>query len=132
MYGINECMIAGNLTAAPVVRRTKTGKAVASFTVAANRKVGDREETDYIRCVAWDWLAQIVEPLTKGAGVILTGSQKTRSYEDAEGRKLYITEVVARAIGVVPAYKKTNEPDFRGGGNFEGFGRVRPDEDVPF
>lgn len=129
----NVQVVSGNLTAAPTVRSTTSGKHVATFTVAANRKIGDKEVASFIRCVAWDYLADIAQQsLDKGTRVIIIGAQNTRSYNDNDGRKVYITELNVNQIGVVPRTDGGMKEDFRRGGNFGQFGNAYAEEDIPF
>lgn len=101
---MNSVQIIGNIVRDPEVRYTRTGKAVASFTVAVNRSwvsvQGERKEsTDYIPVVAWGRLADLVgQRITKGTRVFVEGRFQTRSYETQEGEKRYMTEVVANLI----------------------------------
>lgn len=92
---INNTVLVGRLTKDPELRKTQNGISVVSFTLAINRTF-NREETDFINCVAWkhsaDFMAQY---LNKGDLVGITGRIQTRSYDDKNGKKVYITEVVA-------------------------------------
>lgn len=127
----NFQVVSGNLTASPVTRSTTSGKHVATFTVAANRKIGDKETASFVRCVAWDFLADIAQQnLDKGTRVIVIGAQNTRSYTDNDGRKVYITELNVNQIGIIPRLDNGMKEDFRRGGNFERFGNA--DEEIPF
>lgn len=78
------------------IRRTAEGKAVARFTVAVNR---DRENADFINCVAFDKTAELLEQyFNKGAQIALTGSIKTGSYTKTDGSKVYTTDVNVNRI----------------------------------
>ena len=92
---MNKAIIMGRLTKNPELRQTQTGKAVASFTLAVNRKF-KKDEADFINCIAWDKTAEFVEKyFAKGQQVAVVGRIQTRSWEDNEGKKRYATEVVA-------------------------------------
>ena len=96
---INNVVLVGRLTRDAELRYTGSGIAVASFTVAVERPYtnaqGERE-TDFINCVAWRKTAEIISNYTrKGSLVGVTGRIQTRNYTNNEGRKVYITEVVA-------------------------------------
>ena len=96
---INNVVLVGRLTRDAELRYTGSGIAVASFTVAVERPYtnaqGERE-TDFINCVAWRKTAEIISNYTrKGSLVGVTGRMQTRNYTNNEGRKVYITEVVA-------------------------------------
>lgn len=103
---MNNCEFVGNLTKEPVVRTTNTGRAVASFTVATNEGYttpqGEQKQiTDYINVVVWGYLAQAVgNQLHKGMRVFVQGRQSTRSYNDQNGQKKWITEVVAGVVAL--------------------------------
>lgn len=101
---MNTVQILGNLTRDPQVRMTKTGKAVASFSVAVNRKIAtpdgaEKEAADYINVTAWGTLAEAAgNELRKGSRVFVEGRYSTRTYEAQDGTKKYMTEVVANCI----------------------------------
>lgn len=96
----------GNLTRDPILRYTKNGTAVAAFGIAVNRRYIDRNGqeqnlADFINVAAWDKLAQAVgECLKKGDRVHVSGRLSSRSYDDKDGKKVYVTEVVASEISV--------------------------------
>ena len=93
---INRTILVGRLTRDPELRKTGTGKSVLNFTVACNRQFGDRDEADFINCVAWNHTADFMANyLNKGALVGLEGRIQTGSYEDKEtGKMVYTTDVV--------------------------------------
>lgn len=101
---MNTVQILGNLGKDPDIRATGTGKTVASFSVAVTRKYttqqGEAKElTDWINVVAWGSLAEAVgNQLKKGSRVFVEGRYSTRSYEDKNGNKRYVTEVIANMI----------------------------------
>ena len=101
---MNTVQITGNLAKDPVIRATKTGKAVASFSVGVSKKItkmnGDiLDLTDWINVTAWGNLAEAVgNELTKGSYVFIEGRYSTRSYDTPDGQRRYVTEVVANMI----------------------------------
>lgn len=101
---MNTVQITGNLAKDPIIRATKTGKPVASFSIAVNRRItkqnGDTLElTDWVNVTAWGNLAEAVgNELTKGSYVFIEGRYATRSYDTPDGQRRYITEVVANMI----------------------------------
>ena len=103
---MNSVQVLGNLTRDPQIRATKTGRAVASFSIAVNRSYttpqGEtRELTDFINVVAWGGLAESVgNQLKKGTRVFVEGRYSTRSYEAQDGSRRYVTEVVANLIAL--------------------------------
>lgn len=98
---INRVILVGRLTKDPMLRKTQTGTSVTSFTVACSRRVGAGQEpqTDFINCVAWNRTADVVSQYThKGSLVGVEGRIQSRSYDDAQGKRVYITEVVCDSV----------------------------------
>ena len=100
---MNKVILAGRLARDPEVRYTQTGKAVASFSLAVNRRFSrnaDGQNTaDFIPIVAWDKLAEICgNNLVKGSQIIVDGRMQVRSYDAQDGSKRYVTEVIAQDI----------------------------------
>lgn len=129
---MNTVQILGNLARDPELRFTKTGRAVATFTVAATNTYIDsatnetKEQTAFINCVAWGKLGESVGSLKKGNRVFVGGRLQTRSYETQDGQKRYVTEVVAGFIGT------SLMNDDVGTSNFDSFENTNPDENIPF
>ena len=97
---LNHITIMGRLTRDPELRRTGTGVAVTSFTLAVDRDFGKNEngekETDFIDCVAWRQTGEFVgKYFAKGRMAVVSGRLQIRSYTDKEGNKRRIAEVVA-------------------------------------
>ena len=97
---LNHIVIMGRLTRDPELRRTSSGVAVASFTVAVDRDFGGREggerETDFIDCVAWRQTGEFVSKyFTKGRMAVVSGRLQIRNWNDKEGNKRRSAEVVA-------------------------------------
>ncbi|GAA1699078.1 single-stranded DNA-binding protein [Fodinicola feengrottensis] len=111
MPGLPEITIVGTLTADPEQRFTKSGIAVANFTVASNdrrynKESGQWEDGDatFLRCSIWrDYAEHVSESLARGQRVIVVGQLRQRSYDTAEGEKRTVVEVDVREIG--PALK---------------------------
>jgi len=98
---INRVVLVGRLTKDPTLRKTQSQTSVVSFTVACNRRVGQGQEpqTDFINCVAWNRTAEIVAQYThKGSLVGVEGRIQSRSYDDAQGKRVYVTEVVCDSV----------------------------------
>ncbi len=96
---MNKVFLIGRLTRDPELRYTGSNTAVASFSLAVNRnftnQAGERE-ADFINIVVWRKQAENVKNyLTQGSQVAIDGRIQTRSYDDKEGQKRYVTEVVA-------------------------------------
>ena len=97
---LNHIIIMGRLTRDPELRRTGTGVAVTSFTVAVDRDFGKNEngekETDFIDCVAWRQTGEFVSKyFTKGRMAVVSGRLQIRSWTDKDGNKRRTAEVVA-------------------------------------
>ena len=97
---LNHITIMGRLTRDPELRRTGSGIAVASFTVAVDRDFGGRDggekETDFIDCVAWRQTGEFVSKyFTKGRMIVVSGRLQIRSWTDKEGNKRRTAEIVA-------------------------------------
>src|SRR5690625_2954696 len=99
---MNRVVLAGRLTKDPELRYTPNGVAVANFTVAINRPRRNQQgeqEADFINCVAWRSQAEnLANYMRKGSLVGVDGRIQTRSYENQEGRRVFVTEVLAEGI----------------------------------
>ena len=105
---INRVVLVGRITKTPDLRKTQSGTSVVSFTIACNRRVPSQgQDADFINCVAWnktaDFMAQYVK---KGALLGLEGRIQTRSYDDKDGKRVYITEVVADSVQFLESKKQ--------------------------
>lgn len=130
---MNTVQILGNLARDPEVRYTQSGRAVATFTVAATNTYIDsttnetKEQTAFINCVAWGKLGEAVGNYRKGNRLFVEGRIQTRSYEDSNGQKKYVTEVIASFVGVSALNDMAAES------NFDSFADDKGnDENVPF
>ena len=97
---LNHIVIMGRLTRDPELRRTGSGVAVTSFTVAVDRDFGKNEngekETDFIDCVAWRQTGEYVSKyFTKGRMAVVSGRLQIRSWTDKDGNKRRTAEVIA-------------------------------------
>jgi single-strand DNA-binding protein len=114
--GVNKVILVGNLGADPDMRYTPSGQGVCELRVATseswNDKNGQRQErVEWHRIVVWGKRAEVCSKyLSKGRQVYIEGRIQTRTYDDKDGNKRYITEVIA------------NDVQFLGGGNREGGG----------
>lgn len=129
---MNTVQILGNLARDPELRFTKTGRAVATFTVAATNTYIDsttnetKEQTAFINCVAWGKVGEQVGNYKKGNRLFVEGRIQTRSYETQDNQKRYVTEVVAGFVGV-SLLNESSEPS-----NFDNFDATDPNENIPF
>lgn len=98
---VNKVILVGNLGKDPEVRYTPSGAAVASFSLATTERYKDKdgkaqEKTEWHNIIAWRQLAEICgKYLHKGKQVYIEGKIQTRSYDDRDGNKRYVTEIVA-------------------------------------
>ena len=142
---MNTVQITGNIAKDPTIRATKTGKPVASLSVAVNRRItkqnGDTLElTDWVNVTAWGNLAEAVgNELTKGSYVFVEGRYSTRSYDTPDGQRRYKTEVVANMIAKpIGRNMKASDVPISGGVRFEDMGTVSQEppeyeqEEIPF
>lgn len=98
---MNKVFLIGRLSRDPELRHTTSGMAVCQINVAISRRTGaGREpETDFINVVVWDKQAEnVAKYLAKGRQVAVEGRIQTRSYDNNEGKKTYVTEVVANNV----------------------------------
>lgn len=96
---INKVILMGRLTKDPELRYTNNKTPVCSFTIAVNNGYGEKQQTDFINCVAWNKTAEFVTKyFTKGKMIIVIGRITTRSWETQDGKRAYATEVVANEV----------------------------------
>ena len=114
---MNKVFLIGRLTRDPELRYTGSNTAVASFSLAVNRNFtnanGERE-ADFINIVVWRKQAENVKNyLSQGSQVAIDGRIQTRSYDDQNGQRRYVTEVVAdnvEFLGSKGSSNNTNKP----------------------
>lgn len=111
---MNKVILLGRLTKAPEIRYSQTPNTkIALFTLAVNRrfaKQGEERETDFINIVAYSKLADFSEKyLSQGTQVNVVGRLQNRSYEDKNGTKKYISEIIAEEIYFADSKKKADE-----------------------
>lgn len=98
---INRVVLVGRLTKEPELRTTPSGAKVCQYTLAVNRnrKADGHPEADFISCVSWNKTAELMNQyLSKGALIGIEGRIQTRSYDDSNGRKVYVTEVITDSV----------------------------------
>jgi len=107
MRSVNKVIVIGHLTRDPEIRVTASGHKVATFSLATNRVWKDsngakHEATDYIDCVAWSTLAEIMSKYVfKGQAVYIEGQLRTRSWEAPDGTKRHKTEVHLNDLNIL-------------------------------
>lgn len=145
---VNKAILLGNLGKDPELRYTSGGKAVASFSLATSERWASadgskQESTTWHNIVVWGKLAEVMKQyLSKGQQVYIEGRIANRSYDDKEGNKKYISEVVVTNFSFVG-----NKGDNKGtGGSSDGYSSAPPadmpsdppsggggsDDDLPF
>ena len=110
---MNKVILAGRLARDPEVRYTQSGKAVASFSLAVNRRVGRGQEpqADFIPIVAWEKTAEVVgQYLAKGSQVLVEGRMQIRSYEAQDGSKRSAFDIVADEVEFLSANQNGGAP----------------------
>lgn len=130
---LNKIILIGRLTRDPELRYTNNeGVAVANFTIAVDRPFtssSGEKETDFVRIIAWKKQAEnCANYLAKGRLVAVEGRLQIRSYEDREGIKRTITEVVANSVVFLPDGKGKGGND----SSPQDGGYTGNDDDVPF
>ena len=122
---LNHITIMGRLTRDPELRRTGSGVAVASFTVAVDRdfsgKDGGEKETDFIDCVAWRQTGEFVSKhFTKGRMIVVSGRLQIRGWTDKDGNKRRTAEVVADNVYFGESKRSSDSSNASYGGNTYG------------
>ncbi|MFC6169461.1 single-stranded DNA-binding protein [Loigolactobacillus jiayinensis] len=121
---INRVVLIGRLTRDAELRYTSGGAAVASFTLAVNRQFTNRNgerEADFINCVMWRKSAENFTNFThKGSLVGIEGRIQTRNYDNAEGQRVYVTEVVADNFSLLESRSADEHRQQNSGGQSTG------------
>lgn len=118
---VNSVCLVGRLTRDPELKYTGNNVAVASFSLAVNRNFKDangERETDFINCVIWRQQAEnLANWAKKGALIGITGRIQTRSYENQQGQRVYVTEVVAENFQMLESRAAREGSNTNGGYN---------------
>lgn len=139
---LNKAILVGRMVRTPELKATASGVDVTKFCIAIQRRFKDatgERPSDFINCVSFRKTAEFVANYCdKGDMVAVDGTIQTRSYDDQEGRRVYVTEVIAEAVNKIMGEKresKTTEPEVDDGGTDIGvmdFGPTPDDDDLPF
>lgn len=153
---INSVVLVGRMTRDADLRYTPSNQAVATFTLAVNRNFKNQDgerEADFINCVIWRQQAEnFANWAKKGALIGIVGSIQTRNYENQQGQRVYVTEVIANQFHMLESRGQQNQSNsfqngnnsnsgnFQSGNNQRGyqspFGNSSPmdisDDDLPF
>jgi single-strand DNA-binding protein len=136
---MNKVILMGRLTKEPEIRYTSgNNTAVCSFTLAVNRKFqkqGEERKADFINCQAWSKSAEFVAKyFQKGSQIAVVGRIETRTWDDNEGKKHYVTEVIVEDTyfteskkGEGSAASKSQNSDSN-----DGFYPIEDDDELPF
>ena len=119
---MNKVFLIGRLSRDPELRHTTSGTAVCQISVAISRYAGagKEQETDFINVVVWDKQAEnVARYLAKGRQVAVEGRIQTRNYDNNEGKKVYVTEVIATNVEFLGSASDNNRV-------------AQPQEDNPF
>ena len=142
---LNSICLVGRLTKNAELKYVNDSMAVATFTLAVNRNFkgqnGERE-ADFINCVIWRQQAEnLANWAEKGALIGITGRIRTRSYENQQGQRVYVTEVVADSFQLLEFNKQNDQSQTQNHNQQPNFGRNEPmqsnpmdisDDDLPF
>ncbi len=140
MASLNKVLLIGNLGKDPDLRYTPSGRAVANFSIATNEQWKDKEgqtqtRTEWHNIVVWGRQAEIAKDyLRKGKQIYLEGRLQTRNYDDKDGNKRYITEIVSDRflmLGRKSEDSMPGEPSRTGAARPSGDSQTN-DDDLPF
>ena len=114
---MNKVCLVGRLTKDPELRNTTTGRGVCQFSIAVNRTFTNQNgqrEADFINCVVWDKQAEnLAKYMHKGSLISVDGRIQTRNYDDKDGKRVYVTEILANNISFLDSKNSSNN-----GGSF--------------
>lgn len=104
----NIAVLIGRPTKDIELRTTQSGSSVASFTLAVDKDISkQKDEVDFVPCVAWNRTAEILSQYAgKGRLICVEGRIQTRNYDNKEGQRVYVTEVVVERLKLLPSGQK--------------------------
>ena len=109
---LNKVILMGRLTRDPELRTTPQGASVCSFSIAVDRgyvRQGEERQADFINIVAWRSTAEFVSKyFVKGQMIAVVGRIQTRNYDDKDGKRVYVTEVVADEVSFTESKKDSS------------------------
>lgn len=122
---MNNTYLSGNLGKDPELRTTQSGIKVATYSIGVyrpNPKEKDKPLTDWFNVVAWGEQAELVmKNLNKGSKILVAGKFQTRNYDDKDGKKVYVTELMQNEFWLAPSKDKKEDT-----------GSIHSDEELPF
>lgn len=137
MSSLNKVILIGNLGKDPEVRSTPSGSKVANFSIATSERYKDKsgqqvDKTEWHRIVMWRGLAEVAEKyLKKGSTICIEGKLTTRSWDDSNGQKKYMTEIVADNMQMLGGKNEDSQDDTNQLPD-SGFVPPAPEDDLPF
>lgn len=143
---MNKVILVGRLTRDPDIKNTTSGKSVASFTLAVDRRFKNKDgqkEADFVPIVVWGKQAETAwQYLSKGSQIGVSGRLQVRSYDAQDGQRRYVTEVVADEITFLSSKKdgvntantkqQSNSEPMSTMGLDEDFNLIADDDDLPW
>lgn len=144
---LNKVILMGRLTKDPEMRYTSTNSVpVCTFTLAVDRrfsKQGEDKKADFIQCQAWNKTAEFISKyFGKGKMIAVAGRIQTRSWDDAEGKKRYVTEIIVEEVHFAGDKGGSKENDNKGDAYEGGYGGgqqrennyypLESEDDLPF
>ena len=129
---MNLTILSGRITRDIETKYTQSQLAIASYTLAVDREVKKEGSptADFINCTAWGKTAEtMAKYLAKGSKIIVTGRIQTRNYENKEGVKVYVTEIMVDRFEFCDS-KKAEQGASQS--EFTGFEQVQGEDDLPF
>lgn len=137
---MNRATIIGRLTRDVDLRYTQSGKAVGNFTLAVNRPFKNQQgenEADFINCVSWGKQAEsLAQYMKKGNQVGVDGRIQTRTYDDKDGKTVFVTEIIAEYVQFLESKGSSDNQQSRQQQDNDFKGDTEPlditDDDLPF
>ena len=136
---LNHIDIMGRLTRDPELRRTQSGTAVASFTLAVSRDFSDKDKADFIDVVAWRSTAEFISKyFSKGRTAVISGRLQMRDWTDREGNKRRSAEVIAESVYFGDSKRDTLESNADNSDaadtsyGYADFEEIQNEDDLPF
>ena len=131
---INNVVLVGRMTRDAELRCTPSNQAVATFTLAVNRNFKNQDgerEADFVNCAIWRQQAEnLANWVKKGALIGVTGRIQTRSYDNQQGKRVYVTEVVAESFQLLESRGQQSNSQDSSFGNSSSMDIQ--EEDLPF
>ena len=135
MASLNKVILIGNLTADPELKTTQSGVSVTTFKIAVQRRFAKdgQQSADFISIVAWRQTAEFIcKYFAKGKPILICGEIQTRNYEDKDGSKRTVVEVVADEAGFVEGKGDGSQSTPSAKPSAPKFEDVTDDEKLPF